>query len=176
MKDFNEYLNEGGILLGKSVQMGNRTGRIIKTVHSGSTSRYDDTYLVKFQDGTKVQMHDVQIRPFLKESAPANSMGMGGSTHFNQDGDVQGLDPLLGATADKEQQDEQFAGVEVFDLSPDEYQHCVNGRDKYERWSKKLNMEDGANQNIRRYSHRNPGKDIIVRDSRTGMMAYLKRK
>ena len=54
MKDFNEYLNEGGVLLGKSVQMGNRTGRIIKTVHSGSTSRYDDTYLVKFQDGTKV--------------------------------------------------------------------------------------------------------------------------
>ena len=68
MKDFNEYLNEGGVLLGKSVQMGNRTGRIIQTVHSGSTSRYDDTYLVKFQDGTKVQMHDVQIRPFLKES------------------------------------------------------------------------------------------------------------
>ncbi len=174
MKQFNEYITEGGILLGKSVQMGNRTGRIIKTVHSGSTSRYDDTYLVKFQDGTKVQMHDVQIRPFLKEEAPANSMGAGGSPHFGQDGAIQGTDG--GLTADNEQQNEQFAGVEVFDLSSDEYQQCINGRDRYERWSRKLNMEDGSNQSIRRYSHRNPGKDIIVRDSRTGMMAYLKRK
>ena len=251
MKDFNEYITEGGILLGKTVQMGNRRGRIIQTVKSGATSRYDDTYLVKFQDGTKIEMHDVQIRPFLenageegtdelddkyrketpgqelderrsdvfcivdkkgkvvsanltkknahkeisrhrdgtivldpdakvgdtlkffaKEDAPANSMGAGGSPHFGQDGPIQGTDG--GLTGDK--QNEQFAGVEVFDLSPDEYQNCVNGRNKYERWSRKLNMEDGSNQSIRRYSHRNPGKDIIVRDSRTGMMAYLKRK
>ena len=167
---------------------------------SGDTSRYDDTYLVKFQDGTKIEMHDVQIRPFLEENgageeatdeldddyrkktpgqeieeeAPANSVGSGGSPHFAQDGHVRGNDVGLGATADN--QNEQFAGVEVFDLSPDEYQQCVNGRDRYERWSRKLNMEDGSNQSIRRYSHRNPGKDIIVRDSRTGMMAYLKRK
>jgi len=175
MKEFNEYITEGGILLGKSVQMGDRRGRIIQTVKSGDTSRYDDTYLVKFQDGTKIEMHDVQIRPFLEsveEEAPANSMGAGGSPHFGQDGAIQGTDG--GLTADN--QNEQFAGVEVFDLSPDEYQKCVNGRDRYERWSRKLNMEDGSNQSIRRYSHRNPGKDIIVRDSRTGMMAYLKRK
>jgi len=326
MKDFNEYITEGGILLGKTVQMGNRRGRIIQTVKSGATSRYDDTYLVKFQDGTKIEMHDVQIRPFLesveldearaedyklkktrkkvdkqdgeddittqhydvmlkgkkvgtaeeddyygyvdatihgktiptlsgrdsaerqiqkylkskrgskivaesveldeyrrqdvyaivdkkgkvvaanltkqnahkeisrhrdativldpdakvgdtlkffaKEEAPTNSMGAGGSPHFGQDGPIQGTDG--GLTGDK--QNEQFAGVEVFDLSPEEYQNCVNGRNKYERWSRKLNMEDGANQSIRRYSHRNPDKDIIVRDSRTGMMAYLKRK
>ncbi len=174
MKEFNEYITEGGQLLGKTVQMGDRTGRIIKTVRSGATSRYDDTYLVKFQDGTKIEMHDVQIRPFLKEDAPANSAGGGMSPHFGGEGDVQGLDG--GLTADNKQQNEQFAGVEVFDLSPDEYQQCVNGRNKYERWSRKLNMEDGSNQSIRRYSHRNPGKDIIVRDSRTGMMAYLKRK
>jgi len=233
MKKFNEYITEG-ILLGKTVRMGTRTGRIVQTVEIGKTSRYDDTYLVKFQDGTKIEMHDVQIRPFLesvelderrsdvfcivdkkgkvvaanltkqnahkeisrhrdgtivldpdakvgdtlkffaKEEAPTNSMGAGGSPHFGQDGDIQGTDG--GLTADSEQQDEQFAGVEVFDLSPDEYQQCVNGRDKYERWSKKLNMEDGSNQTIRRYSHKNPDKDIIVRDSRTGMMAYLKRK
>jgi len=177
MKQFNEYIAEGGILLGKSVQMGDRRGRIIQTVISGETSRYDDTYLVKFQDGTKVQMHDVQIRPFLEsvdEDVPANAVGGGMSPHFGNEGEVQGMDG--GLTADKEQQDEQFAGVEVFDLSPDEYQYCINGRDKYERWSRKLNMEDGSNQGIRRYSHRNPDKDIIVRDSRTGMMAYLKRK
>ena len=238
MKEFKQYLEEGGILLGKTVNMGDRRGRIIQTVKSGPTSRYDDTYLVKFQDGTKIEMHDVQIRPFLesveldeyrrkdvyaivdkkgkvvaanltkqnahkeisrhrdgtivldpdakvgdtlkffaKENAPVNSMGMGGSSHFNQDGNVQGIDPLLrGATGATAGVSEQFAGVEVFDLSPEEYQNCVNGRNKYERWSRKLNMEDGTNQSIRRYSHRNPGKDIIVRDSRTGMMAYLKRK
>ena len=200
MKQFNEYITEGGILLGRTVQMGDRRGRIIQTVKSGDTSRYDDTYLVKFQDGTKIEMHDVQIRHFLEENgageeatdelddnyrkktpgqeieeeAPVNSVGSGGSPHFAQDGHVRGNDVGLGATADN--QNEQFAGVEVFDLSPEEYQQCINGRNKYERWSRKLNMEDGSNQNIRRYSHRNPGKDIIVRDSRTGMMAYLKRK
>ena len=237
--------------------MGDRTGRVIKTVKSGPHSRYDDTYLVKFQDGTKIEMHDVQIRPFLenageegtdelddkyrketpgqelderrsdvfcivdkkgkvvaanltkqnahkeisrhrdgtivldpdakvgdtlkffaKESAPANSMGVGGSPHFGQDGAIQGTDAMLGqgTTGATSGVSEQFAGVEVFDLSPEEYQNCVNGRNKYERWSRKLNMEDDTNQSIRRYSHRNPDKDIIVRDSRTGMMAYLKRK
>ena len=68
MKDFNEFITEGGILLGRSVQMGDRTGRVIKTVKSGPHSRYDDTYLVKFQDGTKIEMHDVQIRPFLENA------------------------------------------------------------------------------------------------------------
>ena len=203
MKKFDEFITEG-ILLGKTVHMGTRTGRIVQTIKIGSTSRYDDTYLVKFQDGTKIEMHDVQIRPFLEENgageegtdelddkyredtpgedeqsdlgedAPANSVGGGMSPHFGGEGEVQGTDG--GLTADTEQQDEQFAGVEVFDLSPDEYQQCVSGRDKYERWSRKLNMEDGSNQTIRRYSHKNPDKDIIVRDSRTGMMAYLKRK
>ncbi len=178
MKNFNF---DESVLLGRSIDMGGRRGRIIQTVSVGGTSRYDAVYSVKFQDGTKVEMHDSQIRPFLesaemKEEAPANSMGAGGSPHFGQDGAIQGTDAMLGATGATSGVNEQFAGVEVFDLSPDEYQQCVNGRNKYERWSKKLNMEDGTNKDIRRYSHRNPDKDIIVRDSRTGMMAYLKRK
>ena len=250
MKQFNEYITESGILLGKTVQMGTRTGRIIQTVRNGDTSRYDDTYLVKFQDGTKIEMHDIQIRPFLeepgddedeqsdlgegytkisfrfkgsdserekirvdlttrfekdyagfgsiagkefditfdskkpnkidnyvrkhyaknlKESAPANGVGGGMSPHFGGEGDVQGTDG-------GKKKRKKFAGTDVFELSADEYHKCMHGRQKFERWSRKLNMEDITNQEIRRYAHKNPNKSIIIQDEVTGIMSYLTRK
>ena len=75
MKNFNEF-NKGlpiteTILLGRSVQMGDRRGRIVKVVSVGETSRWDTIYKVKFQDGTQVEMHDAQIRPFLIEKSGA---------------------------------------------------------------------------------------------------------
>ena len=79
MKNFNEF-NKGlpiteTILLGKSIQMGDRRARIVKVVSTGETSRYDTVYQVKFQDGTKVEMHDAQIRPFLIEEGGAGEWG-----------------------------------------------------------------------------------------------------
>ena len=68
---------------------------------------------------------------------------------------------------------ETFAGCPVFSLSSDEYQNCMRGRERYERWNKKLNMEDLDNQGIRSYVHKNPGQPIVVKDSTTGIMAYL---
>jgi len=44
---------------------------------------------------------------------------------------------------------------------------------KYERWSRKMNMEDINNQDIRSYAHKNPGQPLIVRDTSTGVMSYL---
>ena len=66
-----------------------------------------------------------------------------------------------------------LAGCEVFKLNSEEYNKCINGRMKYERWNKKLNMEDFDNQEIRKYAHSNPGKPIIVMDENTGVMSYL---
>ena len=310
MKKFNELREElsESILLGKSVQMGERRGRIIKVVSVGGTSRYDAIYQVKFQDGTKIEMHDTQIRPFLieehgageeatdelddkyredtpgeeveearkdvfcivdkkgkvvaanltkqnshkeisrhrdativldpdakvgdtlkyfakesveqldetsakeieskgdklfsdkyrrsfwyykgytwmidfrgahklwpgtapiEESAPTNSVGGGMSPHFGGEGGVQGTDPLLGK---KKKKRKKFAGAEVFELSGEEYHKCMHGRKKYERWNRRLNMENIDNQDIRSYAHKNPGKPIVVMDKTTGMMSYF---
>jgi len=68
---------------------------------------------------------------------------------------------------------EKFAGCPVFTLNGEEYQKCMNGRNKYERWNRKLNMEDMNNQEMKTYAHRNPGKGIVIKDSTTGIMSYL---
>ena len=49
----------------------------------------------------------------------------------------------------------------------------MHGRIKYERWNKKLNMEEINNQEIRSYAHKNPGKAVIIKDGTYGTMSYL---
>ena len=68
---------------------------------------------------------------------------------------------------------ETFAGCPVFIVTSEDYNKCLRGRNKYERWSRKMNMEDVNNQSIRVYSHQNPNKSIIIKDSVTGTMCYL---
>ena len=66
-----------------------------------------------------------------------------------------------------------FAGCPVFEVSSDDFTKCSHGRNKYERWGNKMNMEEADNQDIRAYAHRNPGKPIIIKDSTYGTMSYL---
>ena len=68
---------------------------------------------------------------------------------------------------------ESFAGCPVFTVSSDEYAKCMHGRMRYERWNKKLNMEEMDNQEIRTYSYSNPGKSIIIKDETYGTMSYF---
>ena len=119
-----------------------------------------------------------QFNTFKKELTETVANSMGGGFAVNQAAEtgnpnLAGYDPVMGLqTRDKKKRD-KFAGCEVFKLNSDEYNKCINGRMKYERWSKKLNMEDFDNQEIRKYAHRNPGKPIIVMDENTGVMSYL---
>ena len=70
----------------------------------------------------------------------------------------------------------KFAGAEVFEVESEEYQKFFPGpRKKYERWNRRLNMDSIDNGDIRKFAHRNPGKQIIVQDKTTGMMMYLRR-
>ncbi len=73
----------------------------------------------------------------------------------------------------KKKTNETFAGCRVFTLTSEEYNNCMRGRNKYERWNKKMNMEELTNQDIRTYSHRNPGQPVVIKDGTTGIMAYL---
>jgi len=68
---------------------------------------------------------------------------------------------------------ETFAGCPVFTVASEDYAKCMHGRMKYERWNKKMNMEEMNNQDIRTYAHRNPGKPVIIKDSTYGTMSYL---
>jgi hypothetical protein len=106
----------------------------------------------------------------ISEDSPANAVGGGMSPHFGGEGGVQGTDAHLG----KKKKRKKFAGEEVFELNSDEYHQCMNGRKKFERWSRKMNMEDIDNQEIRSFAHKNPGSAIIIQDKTTGIMAYLK--
>jgi len=70
---------------------------------------------------------------------------------------------------------ETFAGNTIFDVDNDEYHKTGYGRQKYERWSKKLDMNKPENQSIKKYHHSGKGrnKSILVRNKTTGEMKYL---
>ncbi len=113
-----------------------------------------------------------QLKEELQET-PVNSMGGGFSVSpaASQTGNIAGYDPVLFATTKKKK--EKFAGCDVFKIKSEEYTNCVQGRQRYERWGKKLNMDEINNKEIRSYAHKNPGKPVIVMDEKTGVMSYL---
>lgn len=71
---------------------------------------------------------------------------------------------------------DKFAGYDVFDLETEDYCKFHSGpRERYERWSKRLNMEKIESQEIKNYARTHPATPIIIRDKTTGMMTYLRR-
>ena len=113
----------------------------------------------------------------IMESVPVNSMG----GNFSNDGVgsnpnqyMQGITPVMNNKIHKRKKiKEMFAGCPVFEVSSDDFVKCSHGRKRYERWGNKMNMEEADNQDIKAYAHRNPGKPIIIKDSRYGTMSYL---
>ena len=113
---------------------------------------------------------------FKKDLTETIANSMGGNFATGQVGDagnLAGYNPVMNMGGSSKKKREKFAGSEVFKLNSEEYNKCINGRVRYERWNRKLNMEDLINQEIKQYAHRNPGKPIIVMDENTGVMSYL---
>jgi len=108
-----------------------------------------------------------ELKNQLQEDAPLNSAG-------SSNGPIKGLGkpPEDGPPVKKRK---KFAGHEVFEVSSDEYSKCLQGRPKYERWSRRFDMEKLENIDIRTYAHKNPGKSIVIQDVRTGEMTFLRR-
>ena len=73
---------------------------------------------------------------------------------------------------------ETFAGATIFDIDYEDVstKHTSSvispSRQKFERWNKSLNMDNDSNQRIKKYIHRNPSKDVIVRN-KMGNMSYF---
>jgi len=117
-----------------------------------------------------------QLAEEIFEDSPVNSMGGTFKTgQVGSAGNIAGPDIIMGMHRRKKRRktNEMFAGCPVFEVSSDDFTKCSHGRNRYERWSKKMNMEEADNQDIRAYAHRNPGKPVIIKDSTYGTMSYL---
>jgi len=116
-----------------------------------------------------------QFKKELSEDTPANSMQGGfsvSSAASNPNPNMAGIDPLL-FWGGKPKKRNKFAGADVFKVTSEDYSKSVNGRKKWQRWNKNMNMEEIDNQDIRTYCHRNPGKAVIIQDENSGVMSYL---
>ena len=61
-----------------------------------------------------------------------------------------------------------------FDVSSDVFRRFQTGRNKFERWSKFLNLEDSNQKAIYDYAIRNRDATVILRDSETGAMRAIR--
>lgn len=69
-----------------------------------------------------------------------------------------------------------FCGVDVFEVDHDTYVKCMDGKKPYDRWNKYVDIESETGKAIRDYAFKNHKNSIILKDSNTSGMIYLKRK
>ena len=67
----------------------------------------------------------------------------------------------------------KFAGCEVFELDSDRYNKCKRAKLRSERFAKFVGDDEIALA-IREYAKTYPAKGIMIQDSATGAMTYLK--
>lgn len=63
-----------------------------------------------------------------------------------------------------------------FNVPSDIFRRFDTGRNKFERWSKYLNLEDDNQKAIYSYAKKNRKSVIILRDETTGAMRCIRRK
>ena len=112
---------------------------------------FDSATLKKFED-------------ILYEDSPTTAMGGGNIA-------VRGI-PLL-KKPPKGLVMKRFGGIDVFALDPTYFQKSRLGKKKYTRYSGYVG-EDEAGEYIRAFARKYPKKPIIVMDSSTGCMQYLR--
>lgn len=69
----------------------------------------------------------------------------------------------------------KFAGVETFEVEDDVFHKCMRGKDKFSHY-KTFVGETPTGQAIREYGRKNPNSSIILQNSKTGSMIYLRKK
>ena len=100
----------------------------------------------------------------LYEDSPTTAMGGGNLA-------VRGI-PLL-KKPPKGLVMKRFGGIDVFAIDPTYFQKSRLGKKKYTRYSGYVG-EDEAGEYIRAFARKYPKKPIIVMDSSTGCMQYLR--
>ena len=112
---------------------------------------FDSATLKKFED-------------ILYEDSPTTAMGGGNIA-------VRGI-PLL-KKPPKGLVMKRFGGIDVFAIDPTYFQKSRLGKKKYTRYSGYVG-EDEAGEYIRVFARKYPKKPIIVMDSQSGCMQYLR--
>lgn len=68
---------------------------------------------------------------------------------------------------------DSFAGHPVFHVDNDTFANCREGKKKFARWEKYIDLKSTVGQQIRDYAYKYPKKSIIIRNE-DGAMIYLK--
>jgi len=114
---------------------------------------------LEFDARTLKKFEDVLI-----EDTPTTNMGSGNIA-------TRGI-PLL-KNPPKGVVMKRFGGIDVFSLDPKHFQKSRLGKKKYTRYSSYVG-EDDTGQYIRAWARKYPKKPIIVMDSQSGCMQYLR--
>jgi hypothetical protein len=64
----------------------------------------------------------------------------------------------------------------LFNVPTDVFRRFETGRNKFERWSKYLNMEDEEQQALYNYAKKNGKHTIVLRDSVSGALRSIRRR
>jgi hypothetical protein len=97
----------------------------------------------------------VKFKEFLlSEDAPANAIGSG---------HIAGTNP-----------DDSFAGHKVFNVDGEKVWKSRNGKHPKHKYKKYVG-EDETGEEIRKYGRENPKKGILLRNSKSGEMVFLRR-
>jgi len=75
----------------------------------------------------------------------------------------------------KKKKYEIFAGDNVFEVSSDVFMKCKGEKGRYDRYVKSVG-NDPVGLEIREYGLKNPGKGIIIKDSKYGTMMTLRKR
>lgn len=102
--------------------------------------------------------------------APTNNIG-GGMIK----GAAPGEDPPI-RVKKKKKIYELMGRYTVFEVSPEEFERCSCSKKKFEKWNKFFDEDSETGSSIKNYSHRNPEKGIILRNSETGQTMMLRRR
>lgn len=114
------------------------------------------------------------FKEFIKEEAPAMSMGAGVQGLSSASGNpVAGYDKLMSADVLRRNPPVMFGGKRVFKVSTDAYHKAVQGKKKFKHFKSYVG-DPLVTQEIREYAKTNKNAPIIVQDEKTGAMVYLK--
>ena len=106
----------------------------------------------------------------VEEEVPANNVG-GGMVK----GIAPGEDPPIRVKRKKKIY-ELMGRYAIFEVSPEEFERCTSAKRKFEKWSKFFDEDSETGCSIKNYSHRNPEKGIILRNSETGQTMMFRRR
>ena len=107
----------------------------------------------------------------IEEEVPTNNVG-GGMIK----GAAPGEDPPIRIKKKKKKIYELMGRYTVFEVSPEEFEKCTCAKRKFEKWNKFFDEDSETGTSIKKYSHHNPEKGIILKNSETGQTMMFRRR